>query len=346
MTLAVVAYQGHTLFSFRRSFLPDTDARAVRAYLAANDQADFVASNIMADGHVQAYFGRHFFRVADDPRPQGCRDFYRWMFSQLSVDTFHAVFFTEPESRFIDKSLWPLMANDGQWAALGDPFHHQAEAYGAIWGYDDRIRACFDEVHADVKAQYGQMTIYAIHREQVMAPPTYPSEVALRIDYGEPSSDPYKLRGFSERLRTPEGEGFAWARGYTGCDGPGSCRTVLTKREVEFRGPPMTHQGLTALVLPATCGYSAKVRVFSALEGQHLRVVVNGHDVAAFPPAPAFDQRDLAFRMAPSVLRQDGVQLVGVDFEKRREDWGVGLAMMNMVVTPDPDCPKELTAPQ
>lgn len=336
---AIVLYQGHSLFSFRRSFLPDADARAVRGYLEEHDKADFVISNIMADGHVQAYFGRHFFPVGDSNYASSCRDFYRWIFSRTSVETYHVVFFTEPESRFIDKSLWPLMANDGRWRTIGDPFHNQAQAYGSIWAYDDRALACLEAGEAKREVQFGQMVVYSLHRKVLVPPEQLPTKPTLRVDYGEPASDPYKIRGFSERLKTPEGETFAWARGYLGCDLGTACRSVLTKRGPEFRGPPITQQGLTALPLPASCGYSATLKVFSALENQTIRIIVNGHDVASFPPAPAFKQRDLTFRMEPSALVSDQAQMLAVDYGIRREDWGVGLAMMSLVLVPDASCP-------
>jgi hypothetical protein len=163
----------------------------------------------------------------------------------------------------------------------------------------------------------------------------------LRVDYGEPASEPYKGRAFSEPLKTPKGDGFAWARGYGGCDVGSGCRTVLTKRGPEFRGPAITQRSLTGLRLSSSCGYSGKVRVFSALPGQTLRVFVNAHVVATFPPAPAFEERDLDFRMEPADLHDHRFQLFAVDYGIRRDDWGVGLAMMSLTITPDAACPPD-----
>ncbi len=338
---AIVLYQGYTLFSFRRSYLPDADARSVRQYLTEHDDADFVFSNVMADGHVQAYFGRHFVPVAESKYPVSCQDFYYQVLNHTSGDTYHAVMFTEPESRFIDKSLWVLLAPEGRWRTFGDPIHHPVEAYGVISDYDDRSLACLEHVNAKQVAHFGQMVVYEIHRADVIRVDHMVTQGTLRVDYGDVSSEPYKIRAFSERLKTPAGNGFAWARGYGGCDVGSGCRTVLTKRGPEFRGPPITQRSLTGLRLAASCGYTGKVRVFSAVEGQTLKVFVNAHVVATYPPVPAFQERDLVFRLEPKDLHADRFQLFAVDYGIRRDDWGVGLAMMSLVLTPDANCPAD-----
>lgn len=227
------------LHAHPRSFLEARDVARVNAYLRAHDRNDFLVSNLLADGPIQACFGRHYWPAdASDNRAIT----YVHSLGLLAVtgrDHYHALIFKQPSSRMIDKSLWPLAAPRRQWSVTGWPFLWRAKSERMIRGFDRLVVGDLEEVGGRVVSSSPEVDLYEVTRARVEERARARVGDATLVDLGSYSALRHLWLGWGEhRWLADELLGTRDIVGYAACPSPGDpvCRSVLTKTGVVFRG--------------------------------------------------------------------------------------------------------------
>ncbi len=228
------------MFTHPRSVLDRDDVAEVNAYLATNDRNDFVMSNLMSDGHIQASFDRHYWAALDAGDATHAYLQMLRVFELAGTDYVHAMIFTTPDSRFIDKSLWPLAMPRRLWSLTGWPHLHRAKANKIIGEYDGNVLANLAAVDAKKVLQLSNFSVYRLDRATVMEVASRRLPVVREVDFGSIESNKHKLLGWSGQWATGEGVGVASIAGYFPCPNPvqaprpgepgsNACKTILTK---------------------------------------------------------------------------------------------------------------------
>src|SRR6185436_9369314 len=95
----------------------------------------------------------------------------------------HEVIFTDPKSRFIDRSLWLLAMPRRLWSITGAPHMHRAKTNGIIADYDRRVLKNLKVLHATKVLQLSNYAIYRVDRATTMEILANAVPTATRIDF-------------------------------------------------------------------------------------------------------------------------------------------------------------------
>ncbi|MBL0220211.1 MAG: glycosyltransferase family 39 protein [Myxococcales bacterium] len=235
------AWSGYFLLSQPREVLDRDDVAKVNAYLAASDRNDFVISNLLAEAPLRAMFERHSWPASDKADPKLAYRSMLDVFEAAGTDYVHAVIFTSPETRFVDRSLWPLAAPRRLWSVTGWPYLQRRKANEIVREYDRKVLRNLELVHAKVVLHLANFDVYRIERSAVLEAAGAGVPVVRTIDFGNVASAKHKLLGWSEPRLTDDGSlGVAVIDGFAPCANPemerqpnepggNACRTVLTR---------------------------------------------------------------------------------------------------------------------
>lgn len=215
---AVVApvWAFYLMLAHPRALLERADVAQVNAYLAANDRNDFVMSNLMSDGPIQAAFARHSWPApeADDWMDAHIMQLRALdLFEAAGTDYVHAVIFTTPASRFLDRSLGQLVIHRQLASVTGWPYLIRPRANTIIRDYDERVRKNLDAVGAKRVLHLSNFDLYRIERAAVLALASQGIPVVRELDFGNLASNKHKLLGWGNPwLSTDEQLGWdqAW----------------------------------------------------------------------------------------------------------------------------------------
>src|SRR5262249_28352702 len=137
--------------------------------------------NLMAEGPIQAAFDRHGWelegvdppgkpgasRTGDQTERHRVKDARLEMLEVLETtgtDYVHAVIFTTPDSRFLDRSLGRLTTGRQLWSVTGWPHLHRSKANRIIDEYDKGVRKSLEAVGAKQVLHASNFDIYRIDR--------------------------------------------------------------------------------------------------------------------------------------------------------------------------------------
>jgi hypothetical protein len=220
-----------------RSVLDRDDVAKTNAYLAASDHNDFVLSNLVLDGAIQAAFQRHRWAALDAPDETSAPREMMRIFERTGADYVHEVIFTGPASRFLDRSLWPLAMPREGWAITGAPHLHRTKANEAIAEYDGRVLKNLKAAHANKVLQLSNYAVYRVDRATTMAILAGAVPTTNHIDFGSVNSMPHVLLGLGgpSVLRDGTSASLTW--------GLDRCPVTDHNRSSVGKGPPASLVG-------------------------------------------------------------------------------------------------------
>jgi hypothetical protein len=187
------------MLSHPRSVLDREDVAKVRSYLATSDGNDFVMSNLLSDGPIQASLDRHNWPAPELDDEANARPALLGMldlFEAAGTDHVHAVIFTTPESRFVDRSLGQLVMPGKLASVTGWPYVVRSKANGIIRDYDKKVQKNLEAVGAKQVLHLSNFDVYRIDRPTVLELAGRSIPVVREIDFSSPGSDKYKLLGW------------------------------------------------------------------------------------------------------------------------------------------------------
>jgi hypothetical protein len=274
------------VFRHTHSVLDRDDVAKTNAYLAEHDHNDFVMSNLMSDGHIQASFERHYWAALDsDPKEVALWQMLR-TFELTGTDYVHQIIFTDTDSRFIDKSLWPLAMPRRQWSVTGWPFLYRAKTHRIISEYDHFVMKNLRAVQARQVLELSNYAVYRVDRATVLAILAETVPVVTRIDFGSLASRRHTIMGWThphvpEGLDTP----VTSISGIARCPVPktdpraNACKTVLTKYGLAMKHEEVIPTAQLYLRLERSCDLQLKITMPRFGE---LQIAMNGF--TARPP--------------------------------------------------------------
>ncbi len=215
------AWSFYFLLTHPRSVLERDDVARVNAYLSANDRNDFVMSNLLSDGHIQVTFHRHNWTALDTAKVNEAPLAILDMLELAGTDYAHAIVFTGPDSRFLDKSLWQLAMHRRLWAVTGWPHLLRAKTNGVIRGYDKLVLANLHAAGATKVVDLPELDVYRIDRAAILANIANKVPVVRQIDLSSVTAARHLLLGWSEPwISKDDGRGMASIDGYFPCPNP------------------------------------------------------------------------------------------------------------------------------
>lgn len=289
--VAAPLWSFYFMFSHPRSWLDRDDVAKTNAYLAANDRNDFILSNLLSDGHIQASFEKHYW-AALDAEDTSVALLQMMRIFELTDSTYvHEVIFTDPDSRFIDKSLWPLATPRGLWSLTGWPFLHRAKTNAVIKDYDRRVLENLEAVHAKKVLELHNYAVYRVDREVVMQLLGQQVKTVSRIDFGSLVSHHHVIQGWSYPYLLPDGTPVTSIGGFGRCpvkrnraEG-NTCRTILTKFGLKMKYEEVIPVGQLMIRAEKSC--STRL-TFTFGKPAHVRFTMNGFSAATSFPVSTF----------------------------------------------------------
>jgi hypothetical protein len=270
---AAAVWGGYFMLSVPRAAMEPDDIAKVRSYLAEHDHNDFVLNNLMASGQIQWAFDRHdwapYMEEAQGPvADAAARREYLEMFVQTNTQTATAVIFRSPDTRFIDKSLWPLALPIRQWSVTGTPYMFPVKARRLVEEYDRQVLAGLAAVDAERVLRLPTIDVYRIDRAQLLAKWEQSLPITKTIDLGGPTGAVNKLLGWWHKPTNTTAK--RWVCGHADAT---PCKSVLTNRGVHVLDTEPVVRGDVMLKVPQSCELKLRIELTSPTP---IRVRMNG----------------------------------------------------------------------
>ena len=328
--VAAPLWSFYFMFTHPRSWLDRDDVAKTNAYLAANDHNDFLLSNLLSDGHIQASFDKHYWAALDAEDTSVALLQMMRIFELTDADYVHEIIFSDPDSRFIDKSLWPLATPRGLWSITGWPFLHRAKTNSVIGDYDRRVKKNLDAVHADKVLQLQNYAVYRVDRKTVMQLLEKQVKTVSRLDFGNLVSHLHVIQGWSYPYLLPDGTPVTSIGGFGRCpvkrgssQGNG-CKTILTKFGLKMKDEEIIPVGQLMIRAETSC---ATRLTFTFARAAHVRFTIN--DFSWATPFPA----RTAVLDVPAANVKAGVNVVELENILPR-DFGTYVYLSSLDITP------------
>ncbi len=230
------------VFSQPREVIGRDDLARANEYLAQSDRNSFVLSNLLADGPIVAAFGRHNWTVMRPERnPASVQLGMLELFDYTGADYAHAVIFTTPGSRFVDRSIRQVLGRRMA-SADGWPYLIRAKVNELISVYDAQVMRTLDAVGAKRVLHLGNFDIYRIDRSATLEAVGRSLPVVKRIDFGGPAALRHQLRGWGDPVDPDALASNSSITGYGQCQNPitvsthparNACTVVETEKGID-----------------------------------------------------------------------------------------------------------------
>ncbi len=233
----------YLLLSHPRSVLDREDVAKVRSYLATNDRNDFVMTNLLSDGPIQVSFDRHSWPALEADNGMDAHAAQLEMldvFERAGTDYVHAVIFTTPESRFVDRSLGQLVMRRRLASVTGWPYLTRSKANEIISDHDKKVLKSLEAVGAKQVLHLSNFDVYRIDRASILEDAGRSIPVVREIDFSSFGSGNHTLLGWGHPWLTKEEQ-----LGVTSINGQGTCSNPLF--EDHRSGAPMSNRCETVL---------------------------------------------------------------------------------------------------
>jgi len=293
-SVAAPAWAFYVVLSHPRSVLDRDEVARVRAYLAASDRNDFVMSNLLSDGPIQAAFDRHSWLAPEADDEIDARLELLDVFETAGTDYVHAVIFTTPESRFTDRALGQLAMRRPPPAMPGWPELDWSGAAAVIRGYDHKVQQNLAAVGAAQVLHLRNFDVYRIDRPTVLALIARSIPVVRDLDFSSLGSNKHKLLGWGKPwLTTRDQLGVTSIEGHAVCSNPvvedhagapatNACETLLTRTGLKVLDQRATARAQLMIRVERACDLRLTLELASpALVG----VSINEFTTSACAPA-------------------------------------------------------------
>jgi hypothetical protein len=240
-----------------RSVMATDQLATIHDYLDKHDKNDFVLNNLMASGQIQWAFDRHDFAVyaGTDVGPDaayGAQLYMYSMFEETNTTEVSAIIFKGPESRYLDKSLWPLALPPHLWSVAGAPYFWRAKSEKLINEYDHKIMVGLKSVGAERVVTTDDIDVYRIDRRTVMKLLGDAVPERQLMDVTGASATPMRLLGWSSTVegwrKCPHTDGAA-------------CKSVLTKRGITIPDAKTVREAQLMVRIPTACELKLRIRL-------------------------------------------------------------------------------------
>ncbi len=311
----------YLMFSQPRSVLDRDEVTRVRSYLAANDRNDFVMSNLLSDGPIQAAFDRHSWPASEADDAADARLELLDVFETAGTDYVHAVIFTTPASRFTDRSLRQLATRRLQPSMPGWPELNPSAASATIRAYDQKVQNSLAAVGATQVLHLSNFDVYRIDRPTVLELLGRSIPVVREIDFSSFGSNKYKLLGWGKpRLTIEDQLGVTSIVGHTVCPNPvveeragtppaNACETLLTRSGLKVTDQRATSRAQLMIRVERACDLRLTLELVSPAR---LGMSINDFTTSACAAA------DRVSFLVPARSVREGINLI--TFEKQRLD--------------------------
>jgi len=322
----------YVMLAHPRSVLDRGEVAKVRSYLATSDGNDFVMSNLLADGPLQAAFDRHSWPAPEADDEADARREFLDMFETAGTDYVHAVIFTTPESRFTDRSLGQLATLRPRSSVPGWPELNPSAANAVIRDYDRKVQHNLAAVGATQILHLSNFDVYRVDRPTVLELLGRSIPVVRTIDFSSFGSNKYKLLGWGKPWLTARDQlGVTSIEGHTVCPNPvvddraggpagNACETLLTRSGLKVTDQRATSRAQLMIRVERACDLRLTLELASPAR---LGVSINDFTTSACAAA------DRISFLVPARSVRAGINLV--TFEKQR---------------PEPKEPKEPKGPR
>jgi hypothetical protein len=189
--------------SHPRAVLDRSDVARANDYLAKNDGNSFVISNLFAEAPMMAAFGRHSWTRLHDRNLALSQARMLELFDDTGTDYVHAIIFTTPDSRFLERSIAQATRRRGA-AVDGWPYLVRRRVNQQIELYDAQILRALGAVSATRVLQFGNFDVYRIERAALLEMMAGALPVVSRIDFDSLSTTRHQLLGWADPVDSKE----------------------------------------------------------------------------------------------------------------------------------------------
>jgi hypothetical protein len=172
-----------------------------------------------------------------------------WMlelFEVTGTESVHAVIFTTPDSRFVDRSLGQLLMQRRLASVAGWPYIIRGKANEIVRDYDRRVLKNLALVGAKEVLHLRNFDVYRIDRSSVLEAAGQAIPVVRVIDLSSFASDKHKLLGWSSPKITQEELAASSVDGYSSCQNP-VVEPRVGRPAIQGCGTVLTRSGLSVL---------------------------------------------------------------------------------------------------
>ena len=310
---------------YPRAVLDRDDVAATRAYLAKSDGNDFVISNLLSDGVVQAALDRQSWSAIDDNdanTPERDRLRVLGVFAAAGTAQVHAIVFTRPASRLADRSLGQLARVRGLGATTAWPYLHTSRADARIEAYDAKLRRLLDATGAVRVLHFDTFDVFRIDRQAVLDQAGRSLPVTHRLELNRPASNRNKLLGWQgPRLSDTRKVGVSSVAGYWACADPlvdaragepatSACETVTSQAELRVPDARAVSAAQLMIRVEHACDLRVSIEVEPVTLGllADLTSPVLGISIGGFTASQCASSGKVSF-VVPQRFVRDGVNL-------------------------------------
>lgn len=269
-----------------REVLGRDDVARTNAYFAANDANSFVLSNLLADGPVLAAFGKHGWTVS--PRELTASTPHALMlemFNAAGTDYLHAIIFTTPWSRFVDRSISQALGR--RMPALdGWPYLLRGKVKTVVAAYDKPLLHALEVVGAKRVLQAANFDVYRIDRATLLEAAARALPVVTKIAFDGPAVARHQLLGWGNPKADADARApSATVTGSVECGtpmetaakpAPNACTVVDTPRGLEVLDLRGVSRAEIMVRLDRACDQEVTVELAAPAR---VDLALNGHTV-------------------------------------------------------------------
>ncbi len=327
-----LGWQVNELAIFQKTYLLRSDVSRVRKLLDERDKHRFILSNDVEMAPALYYWNRYLLGITYVPTEVIPR-FINELQDQFGDEPVRFVHFANIDKSVNDKYLYGIFVGQKRWDWIADPQGHASEWQPFVRETDRKVLetiASFSELELDT----GTARVYRIDRSRIDA---YFAKKVLEspttfVDFGEKSSEIFKVYGVRFPEKNPAGIGFTWLH-----------RRQLSHYKFTLQGlrtvpepmqVPPTDESALRVNMPAGRSYRIDLTMQAGIPEEKVSVSVNGSPTLA---EYVFDNTDfgaMSIEVPAEVLAPSGLQILHFAMSKINPD-GVGVGLRTMKIVPN-----------